>query len=178
MTSEERIRELMEWLKAIVLALVVGGILSFTIRPTLVSGSSMAPTLNDRNYLIIDKVPYRFGLPDRGDIIVFKTKLKTVEGAPKDLIKRVVAVPGDRIDILEGKVFINDQQLHESYVLDEFTDGDVSLTVPENKVFVLGDNRDISMDSRSNEVGLIDYDNIRGKIFIRVLPINEFGQVK
>lgn len=178
MTSEERIKELMEWLKAIVLALVVGGILSFSIRPTLVSGSSMMPALKDGNYLIIDKLSYRFDLPGRGDIIVFKTNLKTLEGASKDLIKRVVGLPGDRIDILDGKVFINDQELYESYVLDDFTDGAVSLTVPEKKVFVLGDNREISMDSRSSEIGLVDYDKIRGKIFIRVLPIKEFGQVK
>lgn len=178
MTPEERRKEVMEWLRAIALALVVGGILSLTIRPTLVSGNSMAPTLNDRNYLIIDKMSYHFESPRRGDIIVFKTALKTIEGSPKDLIKRIIATPGDEVVVSEGIVYINGQELRESYILEEHTDGDIQLTIPEDKVFVLGDNRGISMDSRSDEVGLISYDDIRGKILIRVLPIDEFGQVK
>jgi len=178
MTSDERRQELMEWLRAIVLALVVGGVLSLTIRPTLVSGSSMTPTLNDRNYLIIDKVSYLIDSPERGDIIVFKTNLKTLDGAPKDLIKRIIAVPGDVVDIKEGAVYINEQKMMESYVLEPYTDGELQMTIPKNKVFVLGDNREVSMDSRSDQVGLVDYEDIRGKILIRVLPVNEFGQVK
>lgn len=178
MTSEERKRELMEWLRAIVLALVVGGVLSFTIRPTLVSGNSMTPTLNDRNYLIIDKMTYRFEQPSRGDIVVFKTTLKTVDGSPKDLIKRVVGLPRDAIRITEGLVYINDQLLKESYILEAFTDGDVKVIVPEGKVFVLGDNREVSMDSRSAEIGFVPIEQIRGRILIRVLPVNDFGQVQ
>jgi len=178
MTADEKRKELLEWLRAIILALVVGLVLSLTIRPTLVSGNSMAPTLNDRNYLIIDKVTYRFENPKRGDIVVFKTGLKTAEGASKDLIKRIVALPGDYISISEGIVYINNQEIKESYVLDPYTEGEMALTVPKDKVFVLGDNRAVSMDSRSGEVGLIPYQAIRGKILIRVLPVNEFGQVK
>ena len=178
MTSEERKRELMEWLRAIVLALVVGGVLSFTIRPTLVSGNSMTPTLNDRNYLIIDKMTYRFEKPSRGDIVVFKTTLKTADGSPKDLIKRVVGLPGDAVKITEGLVYIDDQLLKESYVLEEFTDGDIEVIIPEGQVFVLGDNRDVSMDSRSVEIGLVPIEQIRGRILIRVLPVNDFGQVQ
>lgn len=178
MTSDERRKELMEWLRAIVLALVVGGVLSFTIRPTLVSGNSMTPTLNDRNYLIIDKMSYRFEEPSRGDIVVFKTALKTVDGSPKDLIKRVVALPGDAVRITDGQVYINNQLLRESYVQEAFTDGEVEVSVPEGKVFVLGDNREVSMDSRSVEIGFVPIDKIRGRILIRVLPVNDFGQVK
>jgi signal peptidase I len=168
---------LLEWLRAIILALVVGSILSLTIRPTLVSGNSMAPTLYDRNYLIIDKMSYRFDVPKRGDIIVFKTSLKTADGSPKDLIKRVVAIPGDEIIISDGRVYINNQLLEETYILETYTEGELTLTIPENQYFVLGDNRTVSMDSRSKDVGLVPRDAIRGKILIRVLPINEFGQV-
>ncbi|MBN2898169.1 MAG: signal peptidase I [Clostridia bacterium] len=178
MTAEERRREFLEWARAIVMALIIGCILSLTIRPTLVSGNSMAPTLNDRNYLIIDKVSYRFDAPHRGDVVVFKTQLTTAEGAPKDLIKRIVGIPGDYVVLREGSVYVNNQLLEEKYVLENFTDGEVALTVPENRYFVLGDNRKVSLDSRSKEVGLVPYDAIRGKILIRVLPINEFGEVK
>lgn len=177
MTSEERKKELMEWLRAILLALIVGSILSMTVRPTLVSGNSMAPTLNDRNYLIIDKVTYRFEPPARGDIVVFKTKLKTAQGVSKDLIKRIIAVPGDELVVEGGDVFVNGHQLKESYVLEEITEGSLKMTIPPEKVFVLGDNRHISMDSRSDQVGLIPYYDIRGKILIRVLPVKDFGQV-
>lgn len=177
MTADERRREFMEWLRAISLALTVGIVLSLTIRPTLVSGNSMAPTLYDRNYLIIDKMSYRFVQPERGDIIVFKTELKTADGSPKDLIKRVVAVPGDILTISDGAVYINNQQLEEGYILEDYTEGDMTLTIPDDKFFVLGDNRTVSMDSRSEAVGLVTRESIRGKILIRVLPINAFGEV-
>ncbi len=177
MNSEERKKELMEWIRAIVLALIVGGVLSLTIRPTLVSGNSMTPTLNDRNYLIIDKMTYRFEQPNRGDIIVFKTKLKTADGSPKDLIKRIIALPGDSVKIIEGVVYINNQLLEERYLTESFTEGELDVVVPTDKVFVLGDNRRVSMDSRSVEIGFVPIESIRGRVLIRVLPVNDFGQV-
>lgn len=171
------LKEILEWARAIILALVMGLVLTLIIRPILVKGHSMEPTLGDNNYLLIEQVSYQMSEPDYGDIIVFKSDLFSTDGSQRDLIKRVIGESGDHVVIEEGSVFINDELLKESYLNGKWTAGDVDLFVPEDFVFVMGDNRGNSMDSRSDEVGLVRDDQIRGRVLIRLFPISRFGAI-
>lgn len=171
-------REIIDWVKTIIVSLVLAFLIVQVIKPTIVSGESMYPTLNDRDYLILNRMAYKFGDIDRGDIIVFKSDLRQDNGKQKDLIKRVIAIPGDHLIIRDSKVYINGEVQNEPYIHNEYTSGDIDVVIPQNEVFVMGDNRENSRDSRSSDVGLVNEDDIIGEVMIRLLPLNKIGTVK
>ncbi len=170
--------ELVEWGKIIVTSLVFAFIITQFIRPTLVRGESMYPTLEEDDYLIINRVSYKVSEPEKGDIIVFKTELLQEDGKKKDLVKRVIATEGDHIKIEDSKVYVNGDLIEEAYIGENYTEGDVDMTVPQDKVFAMGDNRERSLDSRYDDVGLVDEKDIMGKVMVRLFPFDKIGSVK
>lgn len=176
--SEKFKKEAIEWSKIIVTALIFAFIITQFIRPTLVRGESMYPTLVENDYLIINRMAYKFNEPKKGDIIVFKTNLLQEDGKHKDLVKRVIAVSGDHIKIEDSKVYVNDKLLDEPYIHDNYTEGNIDMVIPEGEVFTMGDNREESLDSRYEDVGLVDDKDIMGKVIVRLFPFNKIGPVK
>ncbi len=175
---KEKIKnEIIEWVKIIATALVFAFIITQFIRPTLVRGESMYPTLEEDDYLIINRMAYKVGEPKKGDVIVFKTNLLQEDGKKKDLVKRVIAVEGDHIKIENSEVFVNDKKLEESYIHDNYTDGYIDMVIPEDEVFAMGDNRERSLDSRYEDVGLVEEKDIMGKVMIRLFPFNKIGSI-
>lgn len=169
-------KEIMEWLKTIIFAVALAFLINVFIAPTIVRGESMFPTLQNSNYLIINKTSYWFSEPKRGDIIVFKSKIKDEKGKNKDLVKRVIGVSKDHVVVKDGKVYINDELQKEDFINGDITDGDVDEIVPEGQVFAMGDNRPNSFDSRSPEVGTVSIkDDIIGKVVIRLFPFNKIS---
>ncbi len=167
-----------EFIKDILIAIVIVAAITAVIKPTIVKESSMEPTLYENNYLFINKLSYiTKDHPEYEDIIVFKSGLETDDGKDKKLlIKRVVGVEGDVITISEGIVYRNGYPLEEPYTLEGYTSGQVTdFTVPQDEVFVMGDNRSVSLDSRDASVGTVSEDDIMGKAFIRLYPFSEFG---
>jgi signal peptidase I len=149
------------------------------MQPHKIKGSSMEPDFHNGEFLLTDKVSYRLGKPKLGDVIVFK--------APPDdrdeYIKRIIGLPGDTIELQNGKVLRNGKELTEPY-LDKSTltgagnfalEGQ-KLTVPENKLFVMGDNRPHSYDSRN--FGFIDQSKITGRAWILYWPPQDAGVIK
>lgn len=173
--SEKVKKEIFEWVKVFALAIVFAFLITQFIKPTLVRGESMYSTLEEGDYLIINRMAYKFGEPDRGDIIVFKSNLQQDDGTSKDLVKRIIGVGGDTVKIENSKVYVNGTELDETYIDDQITEGNVDTVVPEGTVFVLGDNRDISLDSRYEQVGFINESDILGKVFVRLYPFNKIG---
>ena len=176
--SEKFKREIIEWGKVIITALVFAFIITQFIRTTLVRGESMYPTLVENDYLIINRMAYKLGKPKDGDIIVFKTDLLQDDGKPKDLVKRVIATEGQHIKIEDSKVYVDNKLLDEPYIHDNYTSGDIDMVIPEGEVFTMGDNREKSLDSRYEEVGLVNEKDIMGKVMIRLFPFNKIGPVK
>jgi signal peptidase I len=136
----------------------------------------MFATLDDNDYLIANKIDYRLHAPQRGDIII----LRPPTDNSKDFIKRIIALPGERLLITAGIVYINGHKLHEPYLpeawtsLNSWSPGGLDGTiVPPNEYFVMGDNRNRSSDSRS--FGLVARKSILAKAFVRVLPFGHFG---
>lgn len=171
---EKFLKELIEWIKIIIVAVLLAFIIQIFITPTIVRGQSMYPTLDENNYLLIGKVAYFNNDPQRGDIIVFDSPLIDDNGEHKDLVKRVIAVAGDTIQISEGSVYLNGELLEENYINGYYTDGEVNIEVPEGFIFVMGDNRGNSMDSRSEQIGLVSVEeDVIGKVFIRLFPFNQ-----
>ncbi|MCC5910223.1 MAG: signal peptidase I [Clostridiaceae bacterium] len=166
---------IMEWIKTIVLSLVIALIITTFIKPTIVKNYSMIPTLDENNFLIVNRLLYNRGTPQRGDIIVFQSPLKTPSGKDKLLIKRVIAVPGEEIAIKDGKVYIDGEHLEEPYLQDPYTEGNINMVVPEGKLFTMGDNRRNSLDSRDEVLGLTSMETVVGKAFIRLYPLNRIG---
>ena len=165
-----------EWIKDIVIALVVGLLILQLVKPTIIKEHSMLPTLNENDYIFISKQSYRFHEPERGDIIVFHTDLVQANGDEKLLIKRIIGLPGDEIAITGGAVYLNGELYEEDYTLDGYTASTMDpVTVPEDSLFVMGDNRQNSTDSRAEAVGFLDEDLIVGKAFFRLYPFNEIG---
>ncbi|MDI3534736.1 MAG: signal peptidase [Thermosediminibacterales bacterium] len=167
--------ELLEWIQAIVVAIILALIIkTFVIETFLVDGESMLPTLHNADRLIVNKFIYHFKKPETGNIIVFK-----YPADPKsDFIKRVIAVEGQTVEIKNGKVFIDNEPLNEEY-LNESTPGKFGpAKVPENHIFVLGDNRDNSRDSRFPDVGFVPLENVKGEAIFRIWPLSRFGLVK
>ena len=155
--------------------MIVAAIMVF-IKPTIVKESSMESTLHENDYLFVNRQAYLTAdHPDYGDIIVFQSHIQRDDGkGEKLLIKRVIGVENDVIDIHDGVVYRNGKALEEPYTKEGYTEGDISnYKVSENEVFVMGDNRRVSLDSRSSEVGTVSEDSIVGKAFIRLYPFNK-----
>ena len=170
---------IIEWVKVFGLAIVLAFVITLFIKPTLVSGDSMLPTLHENDYLIINKIGYKIGEPKNGDVIVFKSDLEKNDGTTKDLVKRIIGVAGDNVVIKDGKVYLNDKLLDETYLSEGMdTTGDVDIVVPEGKLFVLGDNREVSLDSRYEQVGLVDVNDVEGKVLVRLYPFNDISLIK
>jgi signal peptidase I len=141
----------------------------FLAQPRTVHGDSMEPNLHEKQRVIVDLVSYRFRDPQRGEIIV----LKLPNSHSDPLIKRVVGLPGDTIEITNGQVYINDELLTEPYVTQD-TPGYVQRQiVPEEHLFVLGDNRGASNDSRY--FGMVAYEDVLGRAWVRYWPLDEIG---
>lgn len=171
--------DLIEWIKTFSIALVCGIVITFVVQPTIVSGESMQPTLENKDYLIINKLAYENDIPKRGDIIVFKTKLiDNKSKKKKNLVKRVIALPGEHIVIKNSEVFINGEFLNESYIHGIYTYGDIDMVVPKNHVFTMGDNRPDSADSRMEEIGAISLDDVVGKVSLRLFPFDKVGDIE
>ena len=182
--QEESSREaLMEWVRDIAVAIVIAVLVSLVVKPTIVKESSMEPNFYANDYIFLNRLSYKLGSgPAKGDVIVFKSDSKELldkNGKNKLLIKRVIGVPGDKIKITGGEVYINGEKDEQDYTKDGDTPGDVAETeVPDGKLFCMGDNRRVSVDSRSKEVGFVDQDSIVGKAMFRLLPLGRIGTIK
>ena len=168
--------EAFAWIRDIIIAIVIALIISQFITPTIVQEHSMDDTLHNNDYLILWKMAYRSSEPSYGDIVVFKSDLLDDKGKEKLLIKRVVARSGDTIAVKDGYVYRNGKQLMEPYTKDGYTNGGIDETVvPDGKLFLLGDNRVVSIDSRDPSVGFVDEDLVIGKAVLRLYPFNKMG---
>lgn len=140
---------------------------------TEVIGSSMVPTLEDGNQLITDKITYRFREPERFDIVVFP------HGPNNEYyIKRIIGMPGETVEISEdGTIYIDGEVLEEDYGYGNTTPQEMSggITLSEDEYFVLGDNREVSLDSRYAEVGNVPRSIIIGRAWLRLYPFDQFG---
>jgi signal peptidase I len=202
MNSKKVIKEIISWTFSILGAFFIVTLLNNEVFAKVqVQQSSMENTLFNNQQLIVDKLSYNFVEPKRGDIIIFledekkgtiiDDTVRTVDrmisifnnsknGSEKDnrLVKRVIGVTGDEVDIKDGYVYLNGIKLEEPYVKGETIKEEFKLPIKigENKLFVLGDNRTVSKDSRT--FGLIDCNQVEGKAIYRVYPFNQIGRVK
>jgi signal peptidase I len=150
--------------------LVFGFIRPFVVKSFWIPSESMVPTLEVGDRLFVNRFVYRFNEPARGDIVVFDSP-----ESEDELIKRVVAVPGDRVRVANGVLKLNGEFQEEPYVRPQFPDGSVygPTKVPEGEVFVMGDNRGNSRDSRF--IGTIPIESIQGEAFFRFWPPSRIG---
>lgn len=171
-TVEEKelsIKEIMiEYFKIIIGAVLLAVLITSIIAPARVIGNSMTKTLANNDYLFVYKLAYKNHAPEYKDIIVLKTNIEE----NKKLIKRVIGVPGDTIDITNDELYVNGKKIDEPYINEKMVGNqDMKIKVPEGKIFVMGDNRNNSLDSRNILVGLIDYKkDVIGKILFRAFP--------
>jgi len=162
--------EVKDWLVSIVMAVALALFVRyFIVELYIVDGPSMRPTLESEERLVVNKFIYRFRPPERGEILIFRYP----RDPSRDFIKRVIAIPGDTIEIQGSRVLVNGQILNEPYILNKTRNIYPKATVPEGTMFVLGDNRGNSEDSRYPDVGFVPYDHIRGKALLVFWPLSE-----
>ena len=152
-------------------------IITYVGQRTHVSGDSMKNTLNDGDHLIVDKITYRMREPVRYDIIVFPCRYKE----NTFYIKRIIGLPGETVQIAGGEIYIDGEILKESYGREVIKDPGIAespIELGEDEYFVLGDNRNESSDSRDPSVGKIRREEIVGRAWLRIWPLNKFGILK
>lgn len=164
----------------IILCAAVYLILHYVGQRTVVRGDSMDRTLSDGQNLIMDKISYRFHDPERYDIVIFPGPEEY--GEHPYYIKRIIGMPGEKVQIKDGKVYINDKELKSDVygITDSIDEAGIvqePLTLGSDEYFCLGDNRPVSYDSRYEEVGPVHRSEIIGKVWIRIWPLNKFGKV-
>lgn len=149
------------------------------MQPHKIQGDSMEPNFHENEYLLTDKLSYRFGEPERGDVIVFKAPPNYRD----EYIKRIMAVPGDKVEIINNQLFVNEQAVNDSFLPEgtvtspgQFLTEDKSVIVPENSYFVMGDNRSHSLDSRS--FGFVPREKITGRAWFVYWPPQDFGVIE
>ena len=184
--------EIIEWIKSIVVALVIGFVVTSFVKPTMVIGESMTNTLQPYDYLLVNKISYKNSLPEYSDIVLAQTEIPLYDNEldimsrilkklnlgdekayNKIVIKRVIGLPNDIIAIKDGYVYRNGEKLEENYTRDGVTYGGEIYQVPEGHVFLMGDNRQGSSDSRDESIGMIKKEDLIGKVIIRIFPFNK-----
>ena len=163
--------EAKDWIISIVVAVVLAFLIrQFIVELYIVDGPSMRPTLQSQERLVVNKFIYSLRTPEKGEILVFKYP----RDQSRDFIKRVIATPGDTIEIKDGRVYVNDQMQSEDYILEKTRSEYPKATVPDGTVFVMGDNRNNSEDSRFADVGFVPYSLIKGKAMLVFWPFSQF----
>ena len=172
-----RRREVYDWIQCLMVALIICvALFVFFIRVIDVSGSSMLPTLTNGDKMIVSDLFYK---PKAGDVVVFKSDTYDPN---KALVKRIIATEGQEIniDFDHGIVYVDGQPLDEKYIMQPTTtklDFIGPKEVPEGCVFVMGDNRNASTDSRKKEIGMVDERMIIGRVYAVIFPLSELGWV-
>ncbi|HZK28083.1 MAG TPA: signal peptidase I [Thermoclostridium sp.] len=174
-------KEIIDWLVHFVLAIVVTlFIITYIGQITIVQGNSMLPTLRNNNIIIIEKLALRLGNIKQGNIVVIK--IPELLGDNKSYaVKRVLATEGQKVEILDGQVFVDGEIIEEKYTNggDTFATGDFSdMVVPKNCIYVLGDNRLPGASKDSRVFGPISKDRVAGKAVFRLYPFSEIGVVE
>ena len=209
----DKVKNILEWIYCIIIAVVIAILIKYFVgTPTIVKQTSMWPTLEQNDRLILNRLPRTFGeMPERGDIITFEAPSNNATGltaeeidnpiakydnepttwwgkftyhvleiGKESYIKRVIALPGEHVEIKDGKVYINGEELDEPYLTDDVITEPTGVLndfiVPENTVFAMGDNREGSKDCRA--FGCIPFERIESKVVIRFWPLNKFGKVE
>ena len=171
-------KELGAWLLYILIIIGISYlVITFVGQRTQVSGSSMETTLSDGDQLIVDKISYRFRDPSRYDIVVFPYKYEK----NTYYIKRIIGLPGETVQIVDGYVYIDGQKLDEHYGNEVMENAGIAaepLVLGDDEYFVLGDNRNNSQDSRAANVGVIHRDDLLGRAWVRIWPLNKFGVIR
>jgi len=162
---------ILEILGAVLIGVALFFLIHFSVQRAVVEGSSMEPSLQNDQVLLISKLAYKFGEPERGDIIIFPPP--HILNPEKDYIKRIIGLPGETVEIKDGVVYINGTALDEPYVTQSANGNFAKITVPANEYFVLGDNRNNSLDSRSGWT--VPLDTIVGKAWFSIWPLDTFG---
>ncbi len=166
----DTIRDILEVVVvAFIIAMLIRGLV---IETFVVQGPSMEPTLVDGERLLVSKIAYRFGKPKRGDVVVLRYPLDP----SKDYIKRVVALAGDTVELRLGRVYVNGQLKEEPYIHFPGLYNMATLTVPEGTVFVMGDHRVNSEDSRF--FGPVTQELVKGKAIVIIWPLKAAGAIK
>jgi signal peptidase I len=153
-------------------------IVNFLFQPHKVQGLSMFPTFHDGDFLLTSKLSYLMNEPKFGDVVVFKSPNERYE-----YIKRIIGMPGDRIKLINGDVYVNGYLIDESQYLDDiethgesFLQDGLEVVVPPSSYFMMGDNRPGSSDSR--DFGSIPYEDMVGKVFFRYWPVTSLGRIQ
>ena len=163
--------EAKDWIISIVVAVVLAFIIrQFVVELYIVDGPSMRPTLQSQERLVVNKFIYQFREPQKGEILVFQYP----RDPKRDFIKRVIATAGDTVEIKDGRVFVNDQLLNEDYILEKTKSEYPKSTVPKGTIFVMGDNRNNSEDSRFADVCFVPLNLIKGKAMLVFWPFDAF----
>ena len=208
----DRMKNILEWVYCIVIAVIIAILIKYFVgTPTIVKQTSMYPTLEQNDRLILNRLSRTFKkMPKRGEIITFEATSNNQEGlkiedlqnpvakyenepsnwfskftyhvleiGKESYIKRVIALPGEHVELKDGKVYINGEMLNETYLSDDVITNPSGILqdfiVPENTVFAMGDNREGSKDCRA--FGCIPLDRIESTVVLRFWPLNKFGKV-
>ena len=165
------------WLFFIIfLVILVLAIIYISGQRITVSGISMYPTLSDKDTVMVDRISYHLFAPERYDVIVFPYQFQKDVGS----IKRIIALPGETIQISDGHIYVNGRLLEEPHSFDPIEQPGLAastFTLREDEYFVLGDNRNNSSDSRDPTLGSIRKEDIEGKVWLRTSPITRFGLI-
>lgn len=184
-TKDSIINSVLDFVETVVVSLAIFFVIYiFIAQPHQVNGHSMDPTMQTGEYLLTEKISYRFGEPQRGDIIVFKAPTTACIGDNCDYIKRVIALPGETVKVANGHFYINGELLNEDEYLASdvvtipgaYTADEREITLGENQYFVSGDNRANSADSRY--WGPITKNAIIGKAFFSYWPVKTVGLIE
>lgn len=172
-------RELLGWLFYILIIIgLTYLIITYVGQRTRVSGSSMETTLSDGDNLIVDKLSYRFQDPKRFDIVVFPYKYEE----NTYYIKRIIGLPGDTVQVKDGYTYINgellESDIYGAEVMIEAGTASEPITLGEEEYFVLGDNRNHSLDSRDPSVGILKREDLIGRAWVRIFPFDKMGVIR
>jgi signal peptidase I len=166
--KEYRQREAKGWIISLAAAIVIALALRFFVFEFIrVEGPSMQPTLYSNEYVFMEKVTYWFRHPERGDIVIC-----SFPASNESFVKRVIGLPGDKLKVADGVLYINDTPNYD-YFSGHHKENLAEMTVPENSVMVMGDNRNESRDSREPTVGPIPYDKILGRAEFVIWPVDK-----